>query len=980
MPAVLVIGGVTIDRVASRASIIGCRPFAKDGYPNLKISRVVGKLTSGVDPWDAKAISLTQDGTLLFVGDTNGHLTHYDNSMGWVREWSCDGLAKRAEYIPVTDENTLTDAVRYNLPGDDPDYVASRAGRSMGQIVADVLEMATNSAALSAAGIGGYTSAGTGAAATATLTNGAVTGITIVSGGTGYTAAPTVLFSGGGYATRATGTASVSGGAVTGISITAGGSYYRTPPAVVLSRLPTATLTDLDTLSIIPPTTVVVQGERILQALDGVVRSVHPNHFIQVLPTGILRFFDPRAWPADVTLDLSGADPRVGLPTVTTDWGNCYTRCQVRGHDKVDAVTLALQPWPGSAAADGGLAEDFAHDGLTNAEAKTYYSATDFTYPGQSPGTAIAHAILTSGAVSSIAVDNQGYNYQSTPGVTVSGGGGSGATATATVSGGKVTAVAVGSGGSGYTTIPTVTISGPAVGQTDTGTCTCPNTTTVRVTSNTPSARWSANYWDQTNSGRQATIVLRSESLTGLTQFVQARVVANTALAPGGTSDLTLDVTLTSTAYTSYSLFGLGGGASVVYRRYRVTNATLAKQLANYFPYPFAFRNSDGTAASMTSLPVGTVFYSPAGTAPYRQSGIGISVDPEAGVVYTSKPTCLVFSADGTTLVPINDLRVFLPIHTGGLAVSWPADVAGVPQYSGTAYSALGIQRTKYISVNDWRDYSNSANMLLYAHENHDALCDTVTEGSIPYSGLLSAALLPGHKLNITGSGYVTGLETMATPIISAELEYMDRGGATHYKTTLTFSNRRAPYGGAAFVRPSVQGQPFGAQHVMQMGGPIEGQDAMGNPMAGIAGETMSRMTAATSGGMARMSEMTASGIAAMNAGTNAGISGMNNSANAGISGMVESANAGISNMNELTNQGMSEMNAGPAGPDASAGFGFSSLIPAGPLGRPASDREREQRSKRDFFRKQDQDRLNAVDEQRKARDEAIKKRQRENR
>jgi hypothetical protein len=67
-----------------------------------------------------------------------------------------------------------------------------------------------------------------------------------------------------------------------------------------------------------------------------------------------------------------------------------------------------------------------------------------------------------------------------------------------------------------------------------------------------------------------------------------------------------------------------------------------------------------------------------------------------------------------------------------------------------------------------------------------------------------------GQKLNITGSTYPTGWDSFAIPIIAVELEYLERSGATHYVTTVTFSNRRAPFSGSALKRPAVLGQPFG--------------------------------------------------------------------------------------------------------------------------------------------------------------------------
>ena len=66
---------------------------------------------------------------------------------------------------------------------------------------------------------------GSGATATATVSGGKVSAITITSGGTGYTSAPTISISGG-AGTGATGTATISGGKVSAITLTSGGSGY----------------------------------------------------------------------------------------------------------------------------------------------------------------------------------------------------------------------------------------------------------------------------------------------------------------------------------------------------------------------------------------------------------------------------------------------------------------------------------------------------------------------------------------------------------------------------------------------------------------------------------------------------------------------------------------------------------------------------------------------------------------------------------
>lgn len=71
---------------------------------------------------------------------------------------------------------------------------------------------------------------GSGATATAAVTAGVVTGITVGAGGTGYLSAPDVVITGAG--TGATAVATIAGGIVTGIAITNGGTGYTTAPTI----------------------------------------------------------------------------------------------------------------------------------------------------------------------------------------------------------------------------------------------------------------------------------------------------------------------------------------------------------------------------------------------------------------------------------------------------------------------------------------------------------------------------------------------------------------------------------------------------------------------------------------------------------------------------------------------------------------------------------------------------------------------------
>lgn len=87
-----------------------------------------------------------------------------------------------------------------------------------------------------------FSGPGTGAAGTAILSGGQVTGVTITSGGTGYSTAPTVSFSGGGptVGSGAVLAAAVDNGVVTGVTVTNPGSGYMFPPELVfLGGFPT---------------------------------------------------------------------------------------------------------------------------------------------------------------------------------------------------------------------------------------------------------------------------------------------------------------------------------------------------------------------------------------------------------------------------------------------------------------------------------------------------------------------------------------------------------------------------------------------------------------------------------------------------------------------------------------------------------------------------------------------------------------------
>ena len=807
------------------------------GLPNCDSRAYLGALTTLPDPWMGQQVAWFHSATNLasatcyFTGDVTNYCDRYDHDLGWTRDYRALGLRNRADWIPVTDPNTLGDTMRFNMPPNNLNTIMAREGRTMGQAVLDVLSGYQNQAWLGGItgistgyGLGNYTSEGYGGAGTAVLgttigtNHTTVASISVTYGGSGYTTAPTVVIAGA-CTSQATATATVSGGAITGFTVTYAGSGYNAIPAVIISNLPSATVNDCAALTVIAPFTLAFCGERILSSVESVVQTCHPNHWLSVDPVGNIRILDQRQNAiSTITLGDSG-NPRWSMPQMTRDTSETYSEVIVRGGPNVVGCTLALKQWPGSsytysgtytggAVASGGLVEDFGGWGghTTNTAAKAAWTPSMY----------------------------QQLSLQ--------------------------------------------------VGQ-DQGSCTCSSTTSVVLTSTQAPAyvSWTLDQLDQSNTGQHAILTVVNDVDSNIQQVFMSRIIANTATTSGGTSGnsttVTLDVPLPSTSYNSYRLYALSTAGNVVYRRYQVTNALIAHQMQQYFPYPFAFAFPNAPAACMTSAPICNVFWSASGNPPYNMASIGVVLDPDAGTITTISPTSLVFG--GGVVTPPTDVQVFLPVATGALEVFSPS--AGY--FTGTAALVEGIDRIKVVTCRDWTDSSLSANMQMYANELVQAYCDVVLEGTTSYLGLTTTFLTTGQAVQVTGSTYTTGwegggisnpqivsggsgyngsetlavsgsgtsgalshtttngvitcvwvstrgsgytgtvtvnvtggggsgasitLQSEALPVASMDVRFQPGSGGTSYVSTLHLSNRRAKYTAEMYIRPPVRGQKLG--------------------------------------------------------------------------------------------------------------------------------------------------------------------------
>ena len=395
-------------------------------------------------------IEMVENGTGYITAPTvtisTGHGTHSVRNGGGATATTTLGHGATAK--PITDSSGVVTGIT---------MLTSGGGTGAAATASNVGDSVASSSGLS--GGSGYSSAptisftggdGTGAAATATESGGVVTGITITSGGSGYTSAPTMVFSGGG-GTGASATAVLEVHTyLTSVTLTAGGSGYETAPTVTFSD-PSSGTTATGTATV---TNGAVTAITLTNAGSG----------YSTLPSFV--FFGGGSY-VNATVDI-----RSGGSTTSTGTGATATCTLEAAAVKTSTVTT------------GGT----GYASLRSLSDK----ATAVNTAPISVDKAVA--VAESAQMANWMTDNGGSGYTSAPTVSFSGGGGSGAAGTASVSGGKVTAVSITSGGSGYSSAPSISYSGGG-GSGASGTVILSGSTVSSVKiSNLPTAWESAGY------------------------------------------------------------------------------------------------------------------------------------------------------------------------------------------------------------------------------------------------------------------------------------------------------------------------------------------------------------------------------------------------------------------------------------------------------------------------------------------------------
>jgi hypothetical protein len=330
-----------------------------------------------------------------------------------------------------------------------------------------------NSVSLGSGG-SGYTSApsvsfsgggGSGASATASVFV-YVNTVSVTGGGSGYTSAPSVGFTGGG-GTGATATSTLSStGAVKSVTVTAGGSGYTTAPSVSFSIGTGATATanlassgSVKTIAVTNGGAGYAPSSTLPVTFSGGGGGSGAVATATTDASGIITAITVSAGGSGYTLPptVSVAGGAGLVATVTLGYAIASITVNSGGSGYTNATVVSITGDGSSATASATIGYNVSSVTVT-AGGSGYTSAPAVSFSGGGGTGATATSTIT-GYVSNITLTGGGSGYTSAPSVSFSGGGGSAAAASSTISMG-VTGYNVTAGGSGYTSAPTVTFTG----------------------------------------------------------------------------------------------------------------------------------------------------------------------------------------------------------------------------------------------------------------------------------------------------------------------------------------------------------------------------------------------------------------------------------------------------------------------------------------------------------------------------------------
>jgi hypothetical protein len=151
--------GSTLDLVATDALPIRFRERF-GAVPELVIERRgIQPPPEASDTWMGKVLEWAYGGTTYFKGTIRSRTLNRDATAGWVITYVALGQYHLGNLFPNTDKTSGLHVSPFNCHREDlVNYSAARAGRTVGEILTDVLTSLDNATNLDGFGLGGYTS------------------------------------------------------------------------------------------------------------------------------------------------------------------------------------------------------------------------------------------------------------------------------------------------------------------------------------------------------------------------------------------------------------------------------------------------------------------------------------------------------------------------------------------------------------------------------------------------------------------------------------------------------------------------------------------------------------------------------------------------------------------------------------------------------------------------------------------------------
>jgi uncharacterized repeat protein (TIGR01451 family) len=620
------------------------------------------------------------------------------------------------------------------------------------------------------------------AAATATIGSGAVTGITVTNGGTGFLSPPRVFLTGGG-GTGATATATINAsGVITGVTIATPGSGYTSAPTVSFS--PNGTIgINYDIVSIggtcgaPPPTVTKAASPAVVQAGMPATYTLRINNTSGTTVT-VSQVTD--TLPAGFTYVSTDTNAStLGTPTNSPTMGSggtitwTFPNVQVPGGQQRTLVFTVNAGQSGGtfyntatfATNVGNLSgTDTAGVSVRTASlimTKTAANAINPDQPLSQGNTARFTITITNNSqtpVTNLSVSDPlpaGFNYLSStassatpavqaPTVVFSGGGGIGARATAFLSpSGTVSSVLVTSGGSGYTTAPAVSFTSGG-GSGATATATVSGGVVTAVTLNTPGAGYT------TAPTGNATVSWRNQTIAANGGVLTYTIDATATLGGAHTNTVSATSNEAPTLSASASVFVSGPALTIV------KNANV-NVLTSPGPIDFSIQfanvgtqEATGLTFSDTPPPGFTLVTTAPTTAGCSQTGgaggvVNCTLNPNTLAAGATRTVSLRFNVSSAPANVINSVTV-TSTNAQTVSTTFPVQII-----SNSCSNSTWYFRSQTGSVDDTAPHSVAYVNMTASGANYAAV-PTVGFGSGSGTGA------SGTAYGVTGAGGIFGV------------------------------------------------------------------------------------------------------------------------------------------------------------------------------------------------------------------------------